>query len=53
MARGAKLTGAVNGYLYEAQVSAVRPLSDYTPRVVPRHPEASVPLEAGPILWRG
>ncbi|HXJ78703.1 MAG TPA: alpha-glucan family phosphorylase [Candidatus Methylomirabilis sp.] len=51
MARSEKLTGAVNGYLYEAQVSAVRPLTDYTPRVVPRHPEASVPLEAGPILW--
>lgn len=35
-----------------AQVSATRPASDYTARIIPRHPNASVPLEAGQILWQ-
>jgi len=37
---------------YSIQVAAVRPASDYTPRIVPYHPLASVPLEAGRILWQ-
>jgi glycogen phosphorylase len=37
---------------YSTQAAAVRPASDYTPRVVPYHPLASVPLEAGQILWQ-
>jgi starch phosphorylase len=37
--------------LYTATVPATRPASDYTPRVIPRHPTASVPLEAAQILW--
>jgi starch phosphorylase len=37
---------------YSIQVAAVRPASDYTPRIVPYHPLASVPLEAGQILWQ-
>jgi starch phosphorylase len=37
--------------LYTAAVPATRPASDYTPRVVPYHPNASVPLEAPQILW--
>lgn len=45
------LIGAVNGYLFTARVSADRPASDYTPRVVPYHPQAAVPLEAAQILW--
>ena len=39
-------------FIYSAQVSATRPASDYTARVIPRHPNASVPLEAGQILWQ-
>ncbi|HTN70984.1 MAG TPA: DUF3417 domain-containing protein, partial [Methylomirabilota bacterium] len=46
------LIGAVNGYLFTARVAANRPASDYTPRVVPYHPQAAVPLEAIQILWR-
>ncbi len=46
------LIGAVNGYLFTARVSADRPASDYTPRVVPYHPQAAIPLEAAQILWR-
>jgi hypothetical protein len=34
---------------YSAQISVYRPASDYTPRIVPYHGNASVPLEANPI----
>jgi starch phosphorylase len=37
---------------YSAQVPATRPASDYTARIIPRHPNASVPLEAEQILWQ-
>ena len=37
---------------YSAQVSATHPASDYTARVISHHPNASVPLEAGQILWQ-
>ena len=36
---------------YSAKVLTSRPSGDYTPRVVPAHPGALVPLEAGDILW--
>lgn len=36
---------------YLAKVSAVRPASDFTPRVIPYHANASVPLETEQILW--
>ena len=39
-------------YLYSAQVSATRPASDYTARIVPHHLNALVPLEAGQIVWQ-
>ncbi len=46
------LPGAVNGFLYRLTVPAQRPAGDYTPRVVPHHPEAAVPLEEAHILWQ-
>jgi starch phosphorylase len=46
------LIGAVNGYLFAARLRANRPASDYTPRVIPYHLQARVPLEAAHILWR-
>jgi len=46
------LIGAVNGYLFTGRVPANRPASHYTPRVVPYHPQAMVPLEAAHILWQ-
>ena len=39
-------------FVYSAQVPATRPASDYTVRIIPHHPNASVPLEAGQILWQ-
>jgi starch phosphorylase len=37
---------------YSAQTSATRPASDYTARIIPHHPNSSVPLEAVQILWQ-
>ncbi len=39
-------------FVHSAQVPAARPASDYTVRIIPHHPNASVPLEAGQILWQ-
>lgn len=52
MARGRRLGDSGDGYEYTASVSSVRPAGDFTPRLVPYHPEARVPLEAGHILWQ-
>jgi len=38
--------------VYSVCCSANRPAADYTARLVPSHTGASVPLEAGQILWR-
>jgi starch phosphorylase len=37
---------------YRAQVAAPRWVSDYTPRVIPRHAGVSIPLQATHILWQ-
>jgi starch phosphorylase len=52
MTRGESLAGAVNGYIYTAAVPAVRPSTDYTPRIVPDHPQARLPLEANLVMWK-
>jgi glycogen phosphorylase len=52
MDRGEPLIGSANGYLYSTRTPATRNASDFTPRVVAYHPEASVPLEAEEILWQ-
>ena len=38
--------------IYAASVDASRPASDYTPRIIARHPDAQVPLEANQIHWQ-
>jgi starch phosphorylase len=52
MARGPKLDGPSNGYAYDVSIPAVRATGDYTPRLLPYHPAAVVPLEAHEILWQ-
>ncbi|MGH9765771.1 MAG: DUF3417 domain-containing protein, partial [Blastocatellia bacterium] len=47
-----QLVGGEDGYVYQAQVAAERPASDYTPRVIPHRQGVSVPLEADQILWQ-
>ncbi|MGA7722059.1 MAG: alpha-glucan family phosphorylase [Ignavibacteriaceae bacterium] len=44
--------GIAKGYIYEAQVSADRPATDYTARVIPCFHGVAVPLEAEQILWQ-
>ncbi len=39
-------------WIYSAEILASRPASDYTPRIIPDDPNASVPLEASNILWQ-
>jgi starch phosphorylase len=51
MNRGERLIGSANGFIYTARVPATRPAADYTPRLIPYHSGASVPLEASFILW--
>jgi starch phosphorylase len=52
MAQGTQIPGACNGYVYQATVSAARPAWHYTPRIIPDHPEARVPMEAASIVWQ-
>jgi starch phosphorylase len=51
MQRGEPLVGSANAYSFTASIAADRPAADFTPRLVPYHPAASVPLEANQILW--
>lgn len=51
MARSEQLVAA-RGFSYGARVPASCPAADYTPRVVPFHPAAQVPLEETRILWQ-
>jgi starch phosphorylase len=51
MVRARELFGSAGGFVYEGSVPAERPAADYTPRIVPRHEGAAVPLEAPQILW--
>lgn len=51
MDRKDALAGAVNGFLYSASVSLSRRAENFTPRIVPYHPEAFIPQEDAHILW--
>jgi len=50
MERGVHLPNG--GFVYAVSVADDRPSKDFTPRVIPHHPMASVPLETGQILWQ-
>ena len=52
MARGRRLERSDTGYEYSASVPASRATGDYTPRLVPYHPDARTPLEAPLVLWQ-
>jgi starch phosphorylase len=45
------LAGTSHGYLFSAIVPGNRPLSDYTPRIVPASTSAAIPLELPLIAW--
>jgi glycogen phosphorylase len=46
-----RIAGGVNGRMFEAFLQKDRSVVDFTPRVVPKHPDAAIPLEANQILW--
>jgi hypothetical protein len=52
MRLGRPIEGAINAYFFEAETSGARPADLYTPRIIPYHPEAQVPLEDIHILWQ-
>ncbi len=52
MRRIRPMPGISNGWVYTASAPAARAAADYTPRVLPHHSGASVPLEACQILWQ-
>jgi starch phosphorylase len=52
MVQGESLPGAVHGYLYCGSVPATRLAEHFTPRIIPMHPAARMPLEASQILWQ-
>ena len=47
-----QLAATLGGYVYTASVSATRPATDYTARVIPFHDSVAVPLETEQILWQ-
>ncbi|MEQ1438219.1 alpha-glucan family phosphorylase [Fontimonas sp. SYSU GA230001] len=51
MRRQAPIDGALNAWNYETTITSARPATDFTPRVLPHHPEAIVPLEVSLIRW--
>ncbi len=51
MERGEQLVAA-RGFSYSARVPASHPATDYTPRLVPFHRAARIPLEEPRILWQ-
>ncbi|GAB1719146.1 MAG: alpha-1,4 glucan phosphorylase [Nitrosospira sp.] len=52
MQRMHRLVAAATGYAYVAHVPGERPASDYTARLIPRHDDICIPLEASQILWQ-
>ncbi len=51
MSRGERLVGSQNGFTYTARIPSTRSATQYTPRVIPEHSGALIPIEAPFILW--
>ena len=51
LARGAPLAGTNNAFNYQGAVPGDQAVAAYTPRIVPAHVDAMIPLEANFILW--
>jgi glycogen phosphorylase len=52
MKRVRQQAGASGSYVYSAAVSAARPPTDYTARIIPRCAGVVIPLEDARILWQ-
>jgi starch phosphorylase len=42
----------MHGYVYKADCPSTRPAHHFTPRLVPFHPDALIPLEEPLIVWK-
>jgi starch phosphorylase len=51
LTRGEAIPGSANGFVYSARVASLRPIEDYTARIVPFHPKAVLPAELPLIHW--
>jgi starch phosphorylase len=51
MERQQPLAGAVNGFVFGANLPAGRSAENFTPRIVPYHAEVFIPKEESHILW--
>lgn len=52
MTRVESPAGERHRQVYHASVSAMRPATDYTARILPHRAGVAVPLEVDPILWQ-
>jgi starch phosphorylase len=52
MSRQEAIPGAMHGYVYKADCPSTRPAHHFTPRLVPFHPDALIPLEEPLIVWK-
>ena len=52
MKRVRQVIGGTGGYAYRVPMSATRPATDYTVRVIPHRTGVAVPLEEPRILWQ-
>jgi starch phosphorylase len=52
MTRTRALDEAGGGFEYVASIPATGAVQDYTPRLLPNHPQVAIPLEASEILWQ-
>ena len=52
MQRVGPVAGTAGGFVYRAVVSAARPVTDYTARVIPHRDGVVTPLEDAHILWQ-
>lgn len=52
LVRGTQLIGTAGGYCYHAQIPTTRPVTDYTVRLIPYHPDVTIPFAGAPIVWQ-
>ena len=50
--RQEKISGAIHGYAYQADIATTRSATDFTARVIPHHAAAQIPAEAPLIAWQ-
>jgi starch phosphorylase len=46
------IPGQASAFIYSVTVETARPASQFTPRVVPYHSEARIPIELPLIAWQ-